>query len=216
MVEELDLEQIGERELNARLQALAGTLQQLPRGLLGKLAGHGLDRLDARPGSRPERDDEHRGTAELLGHDHAAAARYEDGAFVTIYLAPWNYHRVHMPATGRVRSMTYVPGELWSVNATTVGRVPGRCWNRYDSGCARRLSASRTGERLTPSAAARSIRVRVVVSLVACPRITSTSTIRGAGFMKCIPITFWGRLVTAAILVMLIEEVLEAVLSQTA
>lgn len=62
--------------------------------------------------------------SELLGDDADAAAKYRDGSFVTIYLAPWNYHRVHMPATGRVLRMTLVPGRLLSVNATTAERVP--------------------------------------------------------------------------------------------
>lgn len=60
---------------------------------------------------------------ELLA-DAAAAAAYRDGLFATIYLAPWNYHRVHMPLAGCIRRMTHVPGELWSVNATTAARVP--------------------------------------------------------------------------------------------
>ncbi len=63
-------------------------------------------------------------TSELLGGDAGRAARYQDGCFVTIYLAPWNYHRVHMPLTGRVERMSHVAGELWSVNATTAARVP--------------------------------------------------------------------------------------------
>jgi phosphatidylserine decarboxylase len=62
--------------------------------------------------------------ADLLGDDAEAAARYRDGTFVTIYLAPWNYHRVHVPVAGRITDMTHVPGELWSVNATTAARVP--------------------------------------------------------------------------------------------
>jgi len=49
-----------------------------------------------------------------------------------------------------------------------------------------------------------------VSSLVACPLITSTSFMTGTGFMKCMPITFSGRPVTAAILVIGMEEVLEA------
>ena len=61
--------------------------------------------------------------AELLG-DAQAATRYADGLFITIYLAPFNYHRVHTPLAGRIRRMTHVPGELWSVNATTAARVP--------------------------------------------------------------------------------------------
>jgi phosphatidylserine decarboxylase len=61
---------------------------------------------------------------ELLGGDELAARAYRDGAFVTIYLAPYNYHRVHMPLGGRIVRMSHVPGELWSVNETTVERVP--------------------------------------------------------------------------------------------
>ena len=61
--------------------------------------------------------------AELLG-DGQRATTYRDGLFLTVYLAPWNYHRVHMPLAGRIERMTHVPGELWSVNTTTAARVP--------------------------------------------------------------------------------------------
>jgi phosphatidylserine decarboxylase len=61
----------------------------------------------------------------LFGGDAESCQRYSDGAFATIYLAPYNYHRVHAPLNGRVLGMTYVPGRLWSVNAATVRRVPG-------------------------------------------------------------------------------------------
>lgn len=60
----------------------------------------------------------------LLGGDSDADS-YRGGSFATIYLAPWNYHRVHMPAGGRIRRMRHVAGQLWSVNATTAARVPG-------------------------------------------------------------------------------------------
>lgn len=62
--------------------------------------------------------------ADLLGSGASAAAPYQDGSFVTIYLAPWNYHRVHIPAAGSLVRMTHVPGELWSVNSVTAARVP--------------------------------------------------------------------------------------------
>ena len=51
--------------------------------------------------------------------------RFEDGSFVTIYLAPFNYHRIHMPVRGTLRSTIYVPGRLFSVNAVTARHVPG-------------------------------------------------------------------------------------------
>ena len=61
----------------------------------------------------------------LFGGDERAAAEFDGGRFATIYLAPRDYHRVHMPITGRLRSTVYVPGELFSVNPVTVGAIGG-------------------------------------------------------------------------------------------
>jgi phosphatidylserine decarboxylase len=63
--------------------------------------------------------------AQLLGGDAAAAERFEGGSFATIYLSPKDYHRVHMPAAGDLRSTTYVPGDLFSVNQVTAENVDG-------------------------------------------------------------------------------------------
>ncbi len=52
------------------------------------------------------------------------AGRFEGGSFATIYLAPFNYHRVHMPARGRLVDTVYVPGALFSVNMATAKGVP--------------------------------------------------------------------------------------------
>jgi len=60
----------------------------------------------------------------LLGGDAALAARFQDGAFVTLYLSPKDYHRIHMPCEGRLKRMTYVPGALFSVNPLTARGVP--------------------------------------------------------------------------------------------
>ena len=54
----------------------------------------------------------------------AWAKDFEGGSFATIYLAPFNYHRVHMPMDGRLRETVYVPGRLFSVNAATASLVP--------------------------------------------------------------------------------------------
>lgn len=64
-------------------------------------------------------------TRALLGGDAALAAPYDDGLFATLYLSPRDYHRVHMPADGRLRRMIHVPGELFSVNPATARAVPG-------------------------------------------------------------------------------------------
>jgi len=61
----------------------------------------------------------------LLGGDAALAAEFAGGAFATIYLAPHNYHRVHMPLAGTLRSARFIPGDLFSVNAATAASVPG-------------------------------------------------------------------------------------------
>jgi phosphatidylserine decarboxylase len=63
--------------------------------------------------------------AALLGGDEALAREFEGGAFATIYLAPFNYHRIHMPLAGTLRRARYVGGDLFSVNATTAAGVPG-------------------------------------------------------------------------------------------
>ena len=61
---------------------------------------------------------------ELLGGDAARAAPFMGGSFSTVYLSPKDYHRVHMPLTGILREMVYIPGRLFSVNQTTAENVP--------------------------------------------------------------------------------------------
>ena len=63
--------------------------------------------------------------SDLLGGDTELAACFAQGAFATLYLSPRDYHRIHMPAAGRLRRMIHVPGELFSVNPTTARGVPG-------------------------------------------------------------------------------------------
>jgi phosphatidylserine decarboxylase len=84
------------------------------------------------------------------GHDYtlrallAGSASWErsflGGTFATIYLAPYNYHRIHMAMDGELRESFYVPGRLFSVNRTTAKLVPGlfsineRVFCGFDSG----------------------------------------------------------------------------------
>jgi phosphatidylserine decarboxylase len=63
--------------------------------------------------------------AALLAGPAALTARFFDGAFATLYLAPYNYHRIHMPADGTLTAAWYVPGRLFSVNTTTAAGVAG-------------------------------------------------------------------------------------------
>ncbi len=61
--------------------------------------------------------------AELLKHD-PAATRFEGGHYLTLYLAPRDYHRIHVPLEGRVSAVSRVEGELWPVNDASTAHVP--------------------------------------------------------------------------------------------
>lgn len=50
---------------------------------------------------------------------------YLQGGFLTIYLAPYNYHRIHSPIEGQVTQVSYIPGALWPVNTWSVSHIPG-------------------------------------------------------------------------------------------
>jgi phosphatidylserine decarboxylase len=63
-------------------------------------------------------------TLQDLLADQPWASTFAGGSFCTIYLAPYNYHRIHIPAAGDLLSTVYVPGALFSVNATTAQHVP--------------------------------------------------------------------------------------------
>jgi phosphatidylserine decarboxylase len=59
----------------------------------------------------------------LLGGDENNIKLFEHGNFATVYLSPRDYHRVHMPIDGKLVSMTYIPGDLFSVNQATAENV---------------------------------------------------------------------------------------------
>lgn len=61
--------------------------------------------------------------AELLADDEDAA-RFEGGGYITIYLSPRHYHRIHTPCPGRIPKGVHVPGALLPVNAAAVAHVP--------------------------------------------------------------------------------------------
>lgn len=66
---------------------------------------------------------QHYSVAELLGDENAATA-FANGSFLNVYLAPRDYHRVHMPWTGTLRETLHVPGRLFSVSPATAAAVP--------------------------------------------------------------------------------------------
>ena len=60
----------------------------------------------------------------LLGGDENRALPFQGGKFVTLYLSPRDYHRIHMPCSGHLLETTYVPGRLFSVAPHTVRVIP--------------------------------------------------------------------------------------------
>lgn len=64
------------------------------------------------------------GLTALLGGEAALAARFSAGDFVTLYLSPRDYHRIHMPCDGQLQRTLHVPGRLFSVNRHTAALVP--------------------------------------------------------------------------------------------
>ncbi len=65
------------------------------------------------------------GLLSLLAGDLALAEEFLEGSYTTIYLSPKDYHRVHMPITGRLREMHFVPGKLFSVSEASSQLMPG-------------------------------------------------------------------------------------------
>lgn len=61
--------------------------------------------------------------SELLGGDVETTSLFADGRFLTLYLSPRDYHRVHMPMTGTLKKMTHVPGRLFSVSPSTTRTI---------------------------------------------------------------------------------------------
>ncbi len=61
---------------------------------------------------------------ELLGGNENLEKKFHHGRFITLYLAPKDYHRVHLPFAGSLRKMIYVPGALFSVNPFSVENIP--------------------------------------------------------------------------------------------
>jgi len=80
---------------------------------LGKIANHRLIQAKGR---------DYR-LQTLLGDNAELAKQFVDGHFITLYLAPEQYHRVHMPVSGELQSMHYFPGHLFSVNQLTASKI---------------------------------------------------------------------------------------------
>jgi len=96
----------GERQLASPVDGTVSQMGAIAAGRIIQAKGH------------------HYSVDALLG-SAAWAAPFRNGHFATLYLAPYNYHRIHMPIDGSLQRMLYVPGRLFSVNRATAEVIPG-------------------------------------------------------------------------------------------
>ncbi len=64
----------------------------------------------------------HYRASDLLG-DGPRAERYEQGAYVTYYLCPTDYHRVHIPVAAKALWRNHIPGAFWPVNTWSIAKI---------------------------------------------------------------------------------------------
>ena len=62
---------------------------------------------------------------QLLGGNSERTDKFANGQFITIYLSPRDYHRIHMPCNGKLNEQTHIPGRLFSVAKHTVNTIKG-------------------------------------------------------------------------------------------
>lgn len=94
-----------------------------PRAILAPADGRIVSVGPVHRGSLLQAKGQYYPLSELLA-DEALALRFEGGQQLTIYLAPRDYHRVHMPAAGELRSALHLPGRLFSVNRASTDSIP--------------------------------------------------------------------------------------------
>jgi phosphatidylserine decarboxylase len=103
------------RQLQADLRPIANDRRVWVSPADGQIAQFG----DIREGQLIQAKQRHFSLQALLAGDTSRSAAFYAGHYMTIYLAPNNYHRVHMPYAGRLTEMVYVPGRLFPVNQTS-------------------------------------------------------------------------------------------------
>jgi len=115
------------RALRPGTRPVAGGLATLVAAADGVLTEHGTiegDRLLQAKGREYS-------LAELLGESGAGAEALRGGSYLTIYLAPHNYHRVHAPLAGMLSRARYIPGNRFSVSRATAAAI-GRLFCRNE------------------------------------------------------------------------------------
>jgi phosphatidylserine decarboxylase len=108
------------RALRPEVRPLSGDEQTIVSPADGQITGFG----SAEAGRLIQAKGLDYSLSELIGEDEPSAVKITLGCFATIYLAPQDYHRVHMPLAGTLKRTRYLPGTRFSVNSRTASRIP--------------------------------------------------------------------------------------------
>ena len=109
------------RKLKPELRPIAEGLNEIASPVDGIISQFGL----IRDGRLFQAKGSDYSLHELLGMNQQSTTAFEQGSYITLYLAPKDYHRVHMPYTATLQTMKYIPGKLFSVQEAVVKRVKG-------------------------------------------------------------------------------------------
>ena len=108
------------REIKPELRPVSGSKHEVVSPVDGIVVAFG--RIDG--DSIVQLKNSYYSLKQLVNENEELTRDYLDGYFVTIYLAPYNYHRVHMPLDGTLKNSELIPGKIFSVNQDSVNKIP--------------------------------------------------------------------------------------------
>ena len=108
------------REIKPELRLIESSYKTMVSPVDGRLIEHGKINED----SIIQIKNSHYSLTKLLNNNHELATKYLNGYFVTLYLAPDNYHRVHMPLDGTLVNSEHVPGKCFAVHQESITKIP--------------------------------------------------------------------------------------------
>lgn len=106
-----------------RLKPEARPIDQDPQVIVSPVDGTVSQMGDIHEGTLIQAKGKNYQVTELLGHDPELSERFYGGSFITIYLSPRDYHRIHTPVAGKLIKYSYLPGRLYPVNQIGVEQV---------------------------------------------------------------------------------------------
>ena len=108
------------REIKPELRLIESSYKTMVSPVDGRLIEHGKINED----SIIQIKNSHYSLTKLLNNNQELAMKYLNGYFVTLYLAPDNYHRVHMPLDGTLVNSEHIPGKCFAVHQESITKIP--------------------------------------------------------------------------------------------